>query len=279
MIEKVGGVTVVNSLIGFVLLVLFFIPKLLVADIIPHNYHSVGKCVKIVNVDEFPGISFVEVHFPGEGPPTFGSIVLKKSTSRVTKKKERLPYWQTPIKNRLADAATCFSNEKYRNSRLFALKSSYLKSKGLEQIDFQHDPNVLKSNIQFDTWFGLVRDENSLQKEVLEYKVLGFRDAELIVYLSKKTEMHLREPVVRQTLREADKKIKQEKLFFNSVSYKAARINSPSVRARSRNSIRAEKDNNPTFEKLSLPKSRLIEEYVEVTYQPPEIKNLRHSFN
>ncbi len=264
------------SLFKITLLFILLIPKLLLANgVLIDNHHYVENCLTIVNSDAFPGISFVEAQLPRTDYPVYGVSGLKQTDVKKTRNTERRSdreYKRLAPFSRVVSAATCLNNKVNAKLCLFALKSSYLKSKGLKNIDFRHDPNVLKSNIKF-AYDKQVSNDNPLKKEWLEYTILGFKDSKLIVFLSKKTELNLLE--VRTPHIFGENGTAKKEIYK---SYKAVRINSPHESVRHRNRLLAEKNNLTTSKKTTSPKKKFREERVVKIYQAPEIKNLRHSF-
>ncbi|OQB44267.1 MAG: hypothetical protein BWY03_00238 [Parcubacteria group bacterium ADurb.Bin159] len=133
------------SLLAFV----FLFSSTVSADVIPPNSHSFNRCVKIVNLNEFPDIVLIGYYT--------GPMVQNYETYQ--------------IKN----------NECWTKGYKFNSLKIYWNTKDKSNII---DPNNLLLD-DIETYGGYVDRSNPLVKENIEYSIAGFSDGKLILYKSK----------------------------------------------------------------------------------------------
>lgn len=128
-------------------------------DVIPENSHRVEKCVKIINIADFPDISLLGyiMHPSGDHNGTY-----------------------------IIDPNTCLEKGyKFSTLYILAVKNSYLSKKDLNSIDWLANKNALKSNIPIECYGGYVEDNNPISSIEEFYKIAGFTDTEVILYKCK----------------------------------------------------------------------------------------------
>lgn len=170
------------------------------ADVIPPNSHSLDRCVKIVNLGEFP-----EMYLIGY---ITGPMVKGHETYIVEKDK-------------------CLSmGYKFNQLKVLAAKKSYLDSIGIsnfnpfkkvlkknliqnKELNCYYDPstpnspcldsiegwyeedlsdkNVFVSDEKIDPYGGNIDQNNPLVKEEIDYSIAGFSGGKLVLYKSKQT--------------------------------------------------------------------------------------------
>ncbi|MBA1341687.1 MAG: hypothetical protein C5S40_06045 [ANME-2 cluster archaeon] len=158
----------------FVLLIFPFVN----ADVIPENSHPLTKCIRIVNLDEFPDVYLI-------GYIT-GPMVEGHETYIVENDK-------------------CLTiGYKFNNLKILAANKTYIDSVGLTNLKVKKveipgectggcyteelsDENVLMSDVKIYPYGGYVYEDNPLIKEEIEYSIAGFADNKLILYSSKQT--------------------------------------------------------------------------------------------
>jgi hypothetical protein len=132
------------------------------ADVIPIGEKYLTHCVKIINADSFPDVSLV-LRTIGPGMMGGNAVLIN-------------------------DTSCLYLGYKFNSSKVYAVNKNYFTQKGLANIDYENDKNLLISNIPVNIQYILVPDSSS-KKEVDEfYRVLGFTDTSAIIYLSKLTE-------------------------------------------------------------------------------------------
>ena len=127
---------------------LFFVPPVF-ADVIPPNSHSLDKCVKIVNLNDFPNIILISYV---TGPMVQGSEI-------------------NQIKNN-----ECLSKG-YKFNSLAIYWSTKDKPNAIDQN------NLLLDNVE--VYGGYIDQNNPLVKENIEYSIAGYSGGKLVLYKSK----------------------------------------------------------------------------------------------
>lgn len=143
-----------------VLLPLFLISIYSKSDVIPGRV--VEYCVKIQNADSFPGINFVLVVKPYIiNSPV--SVIEIKSTDCLDK------------------------GYKLNTADVYAISKNYITEKGINGIDYPTDKNVYTSNISVPAISSqIILEDNSIAKIEEYYRIIGFRDNSLFLYLHKR---------------------------------------------------------------------------------------------
>jgi len=138
----------------FSLIAAFFFFSAASADVIPGGFHSVSRCIKVVNLDEFPDVVLIGYY---TGPMVKYEAYRIRSNQCLDKgyKLNKFSvYWTTKEKFASLD----------------------LKNLRLEDITFLE-------NLQ--PYGGNVDKSNPLIKEEIEYSIAGFSGGKLILYKSK----------------------------------------------------------------------------------------------
>ena len=135
----------------FSLAFVFLFSATVSADVIPGYSHSVDRCVKIVNLNEFPSVVLIGYYT--------GPMVDK--------------YESYQIKN----------NECLTKGYKFNSLSIYWNTK--DKPDSIDPNNLLLENVE--PYGGYVDQDNPLIKEDIEYSIAGFSGGKLVLYKSKQT--------------------------------------------------------------------------------------------
>ncbi|WP_232221927.1 hypothetical protein [Methanococcoides burtonii] len=117
------------------------------------------RCVKIVNLDEFPEIVLV-------GHIT-GPVIQCEN-----------PYIISPD-----ECLTKFY--KANELTIYAIDKAYLEAKGLENINLETDSNLCSYEVKINPDWDVVNIANPLMKEDIEYSIAGFSEERLIIYKSR----------------------------------------------------------------------------------------------
>ncbi|UCH22846.1 MAG: hypothetical protein JSU83_06455 [Deltaproteobacteria bacterium] len=148
------------------------ISQIVYGDIVPPNYHNVTRNVKISNVDEFPAVAFVGyvIQFDPQDRSRYYRYGAYEIKSGQTLHMNNAPY------------------SLFGKFIVYAVERSYFEGKGIDNIDFDSDPNVL--TLAKDT--EIIRpqgyyltNENPLIEEEVTYTIAGFIDKRLVLYKSK----------------------------------------------------------------------------------------------
>jgi len=132
----------------FSLTTVFLLPSKALADVMPPDSHPLDRCVKVVNLNEFP------------------DIVLIRYITSVNGKNE-----SSQIKNN-----DCLSGGYKFNSL-----SIYWSTK--DKPDSIEPKNLLLENVE---WYGGHADQNNpLVKEDIEYSIAGFSGGKPVLYKSR----------------------------------------------------------------------------------------------
>lgn len=119
------------------------------ADLIPQNSHSLNRCVKIVNLNDFPNVVLIS-HVTG---PTVQGLEIN------------------PIKN----------NECLSKGYKFNSLAIYWNTKDKPNLIDQN--NLLLNNVE--VYGGYIGQGNPLVKENIEYSIAGYSGGKLVLYKSK----------------------------------------------------------------------------------------------
>ncbi|MDA0525638.1 hypothetical protein [Methanococcoides alaskense] len=143
-----------------ILLILSTFTSSACADVLFPGTRGLDRCVKIVNLDEFPEIVLV-------GHIT-GPVIQCEN-----------PYIISPDK--------CLTKfYKANELTIYAIDKAYLEAKGLENIDLESDPNLCSYEVEIDPDWYVVNEENPFIREDIEYSIAGFSEDKLIIYTSRK---------------------------------------------------------------------------------------------
>jgi hypothetical protein len=137
------------SLFLFVFLIL--LSQTATADVIPPNSHRLNRCVKFVNLDEFPDLVLIG----RDGRP-----------------------WNNKYKTFQIENNKCL-----KKAYKFNTLSIYWNNK--DKPNSIEPDKLLFKNIR--SYGGYIDNNNPLIKEDIEYSVAGFSDGKLVVYKSKHT--------------------------------------------------------------------------------------------
>ncbi len=138
----------------FSLAFVFLFSSTVSADITPPNSHPLSRCVKVVNLNEFPNV-----------------VLIGYETGPVVNKVDKYEMYQ--IKN----------NECLTKGYKFNSLSIYWNTK--DKPNSVEPNNLLLENIE--PYGGYVDKNNPLVKEDIEYSIVGFSSGKLVLYKSKQT--------------------------------------------------------------------------------------------
>ncbi|MBP1908471.1 hypothetical protein [Methanolobus bombayensis] len=133
-------------------------------DILPPGMKVYDRCVSISNLGDYHDVVFV-------GYIT-GPVIQCEN-----------PY--------IINSSECLT-QFYKANKLtvYAIEKDYFENKGLENIDFESDPNILPYNFDFNVDWGHTVVANPLTKEEIYYSVAGFNDTALILYAERKVSFY-----------------------------------------------------------------------------------------
>ncbi len=142
----------------FSLVFVFLFSSTTSADLIPPNSHSLNRCVKVVNLNEFPNTILIG-YITGPMVDKYEAYIINNNEclTKGYKFNSLSIYWTT--------------KEKFNSLDLKNLKLS--------------DITLLLENIE--PYGGYISDSNTLVKEDVEYSIAGFSNEKLIFYKSKQT--------------------------------------------------------------------------------------------
>lgn len=139
----------------FLLVVLLVLSKISYGDVIPGYFHTIVKCVKITNVDDYPDVSLL-----GFIPP--GSI-----------------YWDSYV----VTSSQCLTRGYFPvDFNIFAVNKSYLIGKDIKKLDLPKDPNAIQANIHIDPLGYHVNDSIHISSIEEYYKIVGFSETSVILH-------------------------------------------------------------------------------------------------
>lgn len=124
------------------------------ADVIPPNSHPLNRCVKIVNLDEFPNLSLIGYYT--------GPMIDDYETYEIE------------------------NNECLSKGYKFNTLNIYWNTKD-EPNTIDPDKILLED---VEPYGGYVNENNPLVKEIIEYSIAGFNDDKLVLYKSKHTSQY-----------------------------------------------------------------------------------------
>lgn len=129
----------------------FFFSSTVSADVIPPNSHSLNRCIKVVNLNEFPNVVLIG-YYTGPMVENYESYQIKNNEcwTKGYKFNSLKIYWNTNDKPNLIEPN-----------------------------------NLLLDNVEPYGWY--IDQSNPLVKEDIEYSIAGFSGGKLVLYKSKQT--------------------------------------------------------------------------------------------
>ncbi|TQD25873.1 hypothetical protein [Methanolobus vulcani] len=138
-----------------IILLLMLIPSAN-ADVLFPGTKTYDRCVSISNISDYPDVVFV-------GYIT-GPVIQCEN-----------PY--------IINSSDCLTQFYKANTlTVYAIEKEYFDSIGLDDIDFESDPNILPYTFDFNVNWDYAVVANPLTKEERYYSVAGFNDTALILY-------------------------------------------------------------------------------------------------
>ena len=152
------------------------------ADSIPGNSHSISRCVKFVNINDFSDVVLIG-YYTGPMVDTYEAYQIENDTclDKGYKFNTLDIYWTTKEK---------FNSHDLKNLKLDCEKvaSSGIDDEGNPLYWHIYSPADLTLLLEdIETYGGYVGRINPLIKETTEYSVAGYSDGKLVVYKSKQT--------------------------------------------------------------------------------------------
>lgn len=147
-----------------ILLILSALTSNACADVLFPGTRGMERCVKIVNLDEFPEIVLVG-HITGP--------VIQCENPYVISSDECLTKFY-----------------KANDLTIYAIDKDYLEAKGLENIDLETDPNLCYYEVELNPEWDVVNEDDPLIGEEIEYSIAGFLEDRLVIYTSRKVSKH-----------------------------------------------------------------------------------------
>lgn len=148
-----------------ILLILSALTSNACADVLFPGTRGMERCVKIVNLDDFPEIVLVG-HITGP--------VIQCENPYVISSDECLTKFY-----------------KANDLTIYAIDKDYLEAKGLENIDLETDPNLCYYEVEINPEWDVVNVANPLKREEIEYSIAGFSEDRLILYKSRQVSEYL----------------------------------------------------------------------------------------
>ncbi len=144
--------------VSFLLFCMFLLPFTASADVIPPDSHLLSRCVKVVNLQEFPDLILVG-YITGPMIKEYEAYQIKNNEclTKGYKFNSLSIYWTTKTK---------FNAINLKNLQL-------------------SDMTLLFENIE--VFGGYITNDNPLLKENIEYSIAGFSAEKLVLYISKQT--------------------------------------------------------------------------------------------
>jgi hypothetical protein len=135
------------------------------ADVLFPGTRGIDRCVKIVNLDEFPEIVLV-------GYIT-GPVIQCENPYIISPDEGLTKYY------------------KANDLTIYAIEKDYLNTKGLENINLEIDPNICSYEVEINPDWDVVNIANPLNKEEIEYSIAGFSEDRLIIYKSRQVSEYM----------------------------------------------------------------------------------------
>lgn len=148
------------------------------ADIIPENSHPLNRCVKFVNLNDFPDVVLIG-YYTGPMINIYEAYQIEnnKCLDKGYKFNSLSVFWT--------------SKEKFSSLNLTDLKIDPKKVSGGDDKAAYRDGYSLADIIlllkDIEPYGGYVNEKDPLVNEIIEYSVAGYSDGNLVVYISKKT--------------------------------------------------------------------------------------------
>lgn len=130
------------------------------ADVIPQDSHALDICIKVVNLDEFPGIDLIGYI---TGPMVDGS------DKYIIKQDECLT-----------------KGYKFNTLQILSATKKYIDSIDINALDINNE-NIHNLNMDIEPYGGYVDNSNPLIKVTMEYTLIQSSDNSYSLYLSKQT--------------------------------------------------------------------------------------------
>ncbi|MBN2127599.1 MAG: hypothetical protein JW703_04385 [Candidatus Diapherotrites archaeon] len=144
---------------------MIFFSAISFADSLPPDSHSVNRCVKIDNLNDFPDYAFI-YYFTGP--------MIRDEAGNP---------WN---ESGLIESNTCLSKGyKFNSFKVFAVKKIYLEGINLEEIDEALDSNFIESTTEIEPYGGTVQDSNPLIKEEITYSI-GAINPSFLLFVTKR---------------------------------------------------------------------------------------------
>jgi hypothetical protein len=142
-----------------IFIVVFLSYSICLADIPPKNSHPLKKCVKIVNLEEFPDLVLIQ-YVIGMGGKRWASLISDKCLNK---------------------------GYKLNGFRIYALNKSYFeKFPTLAEIPFKDNDNFITLN----PYGGWIPNSDHLKEVIQEHKILGLENDKLNLYLYRETKKY-----------------------------------------------------------------------------------------
>ncbi len=151
-------VSVMNSAKVFLTLLFTGILSVGVCDVIPENSHYVEKCARITNISDFENLTLL-------------GYVLFIGTEHE----------ETYI---ITD--DCLSKGyKFNSLDIFAVSSSYIEGKDIDEIDLPNDDHAYIANLDIEPYAGYYHDSIPIDRLEEYYRILGFTDSTVVLHMWK----------------------------------------------------------------------------------------------
>ena len=142
----------------FLVLVFLLMSRISYGDVIPDHSHYVTKCVKIINIDDYPDVSLVGFIHP----------------------------WSMGFGTYLISSSVCLDKGyRFNDFNVYAVNKAYLTGKDINQMDLPKDPNAMLAYPKIEPYCGYVNDSLPISGLEQYYKIVGFSNTKVVLYLWK----------------------------------------------------------------------------------------------
>jgi hypothetical protein len=138
-------------------LALFFTYGSVFGDVIPDNSHWAAKCVKITDLDKYPGISLI------------GYV-------------ECMAACEDHYCYRITDEECLDKGYKFNSFSIYAVTNSYLAGKDIDNLNFPEDNHALQASLQIDPEGTYIDNSIHIDSIFQYYKIIGFTENAVVLF-------------------------------------------------------------------------------------------------
>jgi hypothetical protein len=126
-------------------------------DVIPENTHYVSKCIRITNLSDYPGVSLLGFGLRFGGSNGYYSYLI-------------------------SDSACLYKEYKLDDFHVYAVQSSYLEGKDVENLELQNDPDVIRADAIINPSGEYYDDSNPVSSIEQFWEIIGFTDSTVVLF-------------------------------------------------------------------------------------------------